>query len=179
MAFGFIRTMNSRQESIMTTFRFPSIVILAVLVLSSCGSSKQDAAHLDPPSSNQKKEIIATPLPISPNNCRVVATIVRVDNPASGLSEKDPCSKAPCSALIRIDSVLGYGSSFPKTLSTNQELQVKFAFTLSATADKMPEVKPALPGLKVKSRFIANIVGISTMGKSEPVFTIYNYDTTN
>ncbi|MBI5472986.1 MAG: hypothetical protein HY961_11630 [Ignavibacteriae bacterium] len=150
---------------------------MSVLMLSSCGTSKQENLELPPPGqkAEDKSSGITHSLPLPPNVCRVTATVIQIEKPTTS-SDKDPCSKAPCSATIRIDSVHGYGAAFPKTLSPNEQLKVKFTYTLSSTAGNMPEVKPALPGLSTKSRFVANVIGLPTMGTQEPTFTIYGYE---
>lgn len=117
-----------------------------------------------------------TPPPIAPNTCKVVAIVESIDQTLRGTNEKDPCGKAPCTATIRIDSVIGYGSAFPKTFSAGGRLQARFAFTLNATKEMMPDVKPALPGLRVGSKFIAAISATAAMGNSEPSYTIYSYE---
>ncbi len=112
---------------------------------------------------------------IPPNNCKVIATVEAIDRTLKGANEKDPCGKAPCMATVRIDSVLGFGSAFPSTMTAGKKIQVKFALTLSSTKEMLPEVTPALPGLSVGSKFEALINGSIEMGKTEPLFTIYGY----
>jgi hypothetical protein len=106
----------------------------------------------------------------------VIATIKSIDATLRGAKDNDPCVKAPCTATIKIESILGYGPAFPALLIPSQEIVVTFAFTLNATGEMLPDVKPALPGLSVGSTFEALVSGAPVMGKSEPSFTIYGYD---
>ncbi len=123
------------------------------------------------------KERIALSIPptIPPNNCRVIATVESVDKRLSGANANDPCGKAPCIAIVRIDTVIGYGAAFPKLLSAGQKLIVKFAHTLGQTKQIMPEVEPPLSGLDVGSQFEALVNGSLAMGSSDPTFTVYGY----
>ncbi len=113
---------------------------------------------------------------VPPGNSRIAATVVSIDNALKGTGEKDPCGKAPCIATVRIDSVLGYGSAFPKTFGAGQTISIKFANTLRPTAKDYPDVKPALPGLNVGSRFVALVSGEMEVGKTEPAYVIYGYE---
>ena len=154
----------------------PLALVLTLFILSSCGTSKQESSHSEQIQAAKEKMITNTPLPIPPSNCKVIATVETIERTLEGTSEKDPCGKAPCMATVRIDSVLGFGSAFPSTMSAGKKIQVKFALTLSSTKEMLPEVTPALPGLSVGSRFEALINGSIEMGKTEPLFTIYGYE---
>lgn len=153
-----------------------SALILTLFILPSCGASKQESSHSEQIQAAKEKKIINIPPPIPPNNCKVIATVETIDQTLKGTGEKDPCSKAPCLATVRIDSVLGFGSAFPSTMSAGKKIQVKFALTLSSTKEMLPEVTPALPGLSAGSRFEALINGSIEMGRTEPLFTIYGYE---
>ncbi|MBM2841323.1 MAG: hypothetical protein HW412_1851 [Bacteroidetes bacterium] len=140
----------------------------------SCGTSKQEQSG----DTQNKREPagITQQVPIPPNNCRVVATVESIDKSLQSADKDGPCSKAPCSATIKIDSVIGYGSAFPGTLAGGERVNVKFALTLSPTARLFPDVTPALPGLDVGDKFEANINGSVSMGEKKPSFTVYGYD---
>jgi hypothetical protein len=150
--------------------------VLTTCMLFSCGTSKHEKMEDDQKQMDKEQGPMIVGESIPPNNCRVIGTIVSIDPTLSGGGEKDPCSKAPCQATVRIDSLMGYGSAFPMVLSAGQQLRVKFGFTLGPTRELMPEVKPAMPGLSVGSRFQALINGSVAMGKTEPVYTIYGYE---
>lgn len=149
--------------------------MLSGSLLIGCGASKQDGGRAEEIRA-AKERMVMDPAPtIPPNNCKVIATVEAIDRTLKGANEKDPCGKAPCMATVRIDSVLGFGSAFPSTMSAGKKIQVKFALTLSSTKEMLPEVTPALPGLSVGSTFEALINGSIEMGKTEPLFTIYGY----
>ena len=149
---------------------------LSGLLLISCGTSKEGRDNADGTRVSTERMDMSVPTPIPPNHCRVIATIVSIEKALEGANDKNPCSKAPCLATVRIDSLLGYGSAFPKVLSAGQQLRVKFAFTLHGTKELMPEVKPPLPGLAEGSSLKADIRGTSGMGDAEPTFVIYGYE---
>ncbi len=153
-----------------------SLFALALaIILLACGTSKQEKIQGE--QTEKEKLVMNAPPPISPNHCKVVATVDSIDRKLRGTSAKDPCSKAPCVAMVKIDSVLGYGSAFPKALAPGMKLNVKFAHSINPTKDVWPEIQPPLPGLRVGAKFEALINGTSVMGKTEPEFTIYSYVT--
>ena len=150
--------------------------LLSGMLLIGCSATKEERNHADDTPDAKERMVIHAPIPIPPNNCKVIATIESIERTLEGTSDKDPCGKAPCMATVTIDSVLGFGSAFPSTMSAGKKIQVKFALTLSSTKELLPEITPALPGLSVGSRFEALIAGSMAMGKTEPVYTIYGYE---
>jgi hypothetical protein len=151
-------------------------VLLSGMLLISCGTSKEERGHSDDSRVVKEHMVIHAPVPIPPNNCRVIATIESIEKTFEGANDKDPCGKAPCLATVRIDSVLGFGSAFPSSMSAGKIIRVRFALTLNSTKEILPEVLPALPGLSVGSRFEALINGSMAMGRPDPVFTVYGYE---
>lgn len=117
--------------------------------------------------------------PIPPNHCRIIGTIVKIDSTVKSSVPTDPCSKAPCRAIVRIDSVLGYGAAFPRPLSTGDLLTIDFAFTLAPTKDLLPSMSKIYPGLHVNSQFAADVKAIQELS-SQPVdqfsFILYDYE---
>lgn len=116
--------------------------------------------------------------PIPPNTCRIVGTIVGIDSTLERSNSSDPCSKVPCRAAVRVDSILGYGQAFGRPLSRGEKISVKFVFTLSPTKDLIPNMSEFYPGLHVGSIFLANVEStIGTMGdKSNALgFLVYGY----
>lgn len=153
--------------------RVPVLPIILFLIAASCGSSKQEQGQTK--RSEWSVPARHTPDTIAPNACRIIATILEVDSSLKGTSEKDPCSKAPCRATVRVDSVLGYGSAFPKPLGEGAVLRVRFLLTLAATDELLPDIKPPLPGLQRGERFRADLTAMPMMGSSEPSYTIQIY----
>lgn len=91
-------------------------------------------------------------------SCRVVARVLSIDPVVSGGGD-DPCSKAPCVAMVRIDSVLGCGSGAQGSLSSGSTVRARFATTLGPSKDLFPQLNPPLPGLKEGSVFKALVRG--------------------
>jgi hypothetical protein len=168
---------KSEGLSIMKYLPIAFALFLAVFFVSSCGTSKQEGSRTEEVKAAKERMIMNTPPPpIAPGTCKVVAIVELIDKTLIGMSANDPCSKAPCSATVKIDSILGYGSAFPKPLVVGQSLRVRFAHTLSPTKEMFPDIKPALPGLRATEKFEALISGSETVGNSEPSYTIYAYE---
>jgi hypothetical protein len=70
---------------------------------------------------------------------------------------RDPCSLYPCTATVRVDSVLGYGSGFANALGPGQILEIRFAYTLAPSKQAYPDAAFSLPGLSVGEKFQADI----------------------
>ena len=68
-----------------------------------------------------KKQILSGITRIPPNTCRVEATVVELDSLEFIPYSKKPCEIAPCSGIIRINSVIGYGSDFGTPLNLNDK----------------------------------------------------------
>src|SRR5512135_1891816 len=54
---------------------------------------------------------------VAPDRCRLVCTVLSID---SVRETAGPCSKVPCTAVVRIDSILAYGFAFPPVLRVGQ-----------------------------------------------------------
>ncbi len=142
----------------------PVLILLAALLLVSCRSSKPAPA------------LVGEPIP--PNQCRVVATIVSIDSLVRSYDPKDPCSKAPCIATIRVRKIIGYGAAFPAPLSADDVIAVKFAFTTGPTREVFPEMTEFYSGVRSGSTIEANLVAFgASKGKpgGDPSYTIYGY----
>jgi len=124
------------------------------------------------------------PLPfrekISPNHCRITGTILSIDDTFRTVNPKDPCSRAPCLAIVRIDKVHGYGSAFNKPLAVGNEITVLFKFSLSPTQNIVPNLERHYPGLSAGSSFQADMESPpETLQKEEKTiknpYIIYGY----
>ena len=113
---------------------------------------------------------------IPPGQCRLVATVTKIEEKVTGTGE-DPCSKAPCIAEVRIDEILGYGSAFGGPLATGKSIRVKFTYTTAPTKTIFPDMSPALPGVKVGTRFQADVgsAGPSMDQSNGPKFAVGQY----
>lgn len=153
------------------TFRY--LLPLILFLFAACSGSKQERE-----ASDSRKEIKMTSEEkrISPNHCRVIATVVAISPTLKGVTDKDPCGKAPCIATVKIDSVLGYGSAFGSPIGEGQHLEVKFTHTLAATKTVAPELTPHLPGLSVGAKFLADIRSSIQMGSSVLQYSVDAYE---
>lgn len=113
---------------------------------------------------------------INPNEIRLLATVVVVDTTRAS-RPTDPCFDVPCHATIRVDSVFGYGSGFPRPVTAGDELDVRFAFTLAPTDEVMPDLVESFPGLETGDAFWADVRAHPSPGPGNGAtrFVIYNY----
>jgi|ERR1041385_1327776 hypothetical protein len=154
------------------------IAVCAIFI--SCGTSKQEKQGTDSTEvGKQQSTLQPEHTTIAPGHCRIIGTIVKVDSTLLSTDRSNPCAKAPCVASIRVDSILGYGSSFPKPLSVGSVITVKFAFTLAPTTpDLFPNMAESYPGLQVNSQFLADVTSqpMSIDKQSDDVsYLIYGY----
>ena len=139
------------------------ILLVPLLLAFQCGSPRPDREA----GKTQGPDQISRPRGepdaeqrVPPSHCRFVGTIVSIDSPSVAASPADPCSKAPCTARVRIDSILAYGSAFPSPLAMGQIVAVRFSYTLHPTNTLYPAMSPALPGLNEGSSFKADLEGL-------------------
>lgn len=113
---------------------------------------------------------------VNPGEVRAVSTVLRIDS-TRAVRSGDPCATYPCHAVIRIDSVLAYGSGFPRPLSAGESLRARFAFTLAPSNVAMPEIAKPLPGLEVGDTFMADLRTHPKPGPDPggPSFVVYDY----
>jgi hypothetical protein len=128
-----------------------SIVLMLCVVMSHCGRSLQDNQRTQ--RSSEQKSPSFFPETIPPNHCRIVGTILSIAGTLKTAQADDPLSKVPCLAVVRIDSILGYGSAFTNPLAVGNEISVLFQFTLNPTKDIFPTLQQHYPGLTVGSVF--------------------------
>ncbi len=135
-------------------------LLLLALSLVSCRSTLED-----------RREAAKTlPIPaagLPPDVCRIVATVIRVDSTLKGSGPDDPCAKAPCEAMVLVDSVLGYGSSFPQTLSPGSLIRTHFTLSVAPTEQVLPSYKPAYPGIAAGSRIRADLKSLPVLGDTQ------------
>jgi hypothetical protein len=117
---------------------------------------------------------------IPPNHCRLIGTVLKVHEVESALNSDDPCSRFPCTATVRVDSIVGYGSAFGGALGIGQEIEVQFLYTLAPSEEAYPSESFSLPGLGDGDRFGADLRGAQeTMllgaGKEESRYAVALY----
>ena len=152
----------------------PYIIVLIVVfnMLAGCKNSKSqvaastkennsdlELARIDPAIHNQSN--------IPPQYCRISAHVLQVIDDNNQLKH---CKKEPCYAMIKIKQVLGYGSSFPATFQSGDEVLVFFPISLNVT-DQMP-------GLGQGDSFKADMEGAISLSNisNQPSYTIYSYE---
>ncbi len=146
-------------------------LVLAISVLG-CSSGRQTQQ-------TSVKETITRGAAIPPNHCRIVGTIVGVDSVLDRSDTTSPCSRFPCRATVRIDSVLGYGMAFPQPLAVGTTVEAAFLFTLHSTAGLFPGMAETFPGLKVGDVFRADLRGLESDfpgGRSPVSYSIARYE---
>lgn len=116
---------------------------------------------------------------VNPGEVRIASTIVSIDTVRSARAG-DPCARHACYATIRIDSVLGYGSGFPRPLSPGESVRARFAFTLAPSVEAMPGYETSLPGLEEGDSFRADlrVHPVPTLQAQDPTFVVYEYHAT-
>jgi hypothetical protein len=147
-------------------------LLLLSLFVVSCRSSLEDRREV-------AKSLPIPPAGLPPDVCRIIGTVVRVDSTLKSTSPDDPCSKVPCEAMVRVDSVLGYGSSFPIVLSTGTVIRTHFTFTLAPTEQVLPKVKPSYPGVAAGSWIRADLKSLPVLGSAQDnakTFTVDWYE---
>jgi len=152
-----------------------TLLLLALLATTvfACRSSEET-------NSEEKEEVTEMQRPpdpgpgIPPGHCRLVGTIIAVDSLLS-TDGNDPCSKAPCTATVKVEQIIGYGSGFTSTFGKGSEVRVRFQYTLGPSSEIFPLMSPGLPGLQKGSKFQADIrTGPALMGAVQ-VFAAERY----
>lgn len=111
---------------------------------------------------------------IPPGHARIDGVISKIEPIVKSDDPKDPCSKAPCIALVTVKGA-EYGAGFP-VLNMKEDIKVKFAFTLVPTSkDLFPNMEESYPGLMEGQEFTALVQHIETMNETIPSYQIYGY----
>lgn len=109
----------------------------------------------------------------SPNSCKAEAVVVNI-LPAGDEDKNSICAKYPCRAKARILEVSGCGSSAVGMPATGDTIEVRFMNTVLNTEQILPAIKPAYPGLRRGTTFIANMEWhMKPMNGSE--YIVYDY----
>lgn len=157
----------------------PIVLILAVgLMAAGCRSSKENTREDMKETTSTQMPMPAKPGPgIAPGHCRIVGTVTAIDPQRSERTD-DPCSKAPCTATVKVNEVVGYGSGFSDVLGKGAQIKVRFRYTLAPTADLFPNMAPSLPGLAVGSVFQADLQKLapSLAGTGESGYVVGQYE---
>ena len=130
---------------------------------------------LSPGCSSQKECNKLKLTDIAPGTAQIVGTIIEIEPLSNDTNLSDPCSKAPCIALVRVTSAR-YGSAFPQ-LTIGKEIRVKFRYTVEKTTKELfPYLNEEYPGLQVGDEFTAIVSTIKSIDKTAPIFQINGYE---
>ena len=114
---------------------------------------------------------------IPPGHAQITGRIIEIDPISDNGSSSGPCSKAPCTAKVKIESIK-YGAGFP--VLSSKEVKIRFAFTLSPTTkDLFPNMEESYPGLKVGDDFSALAASRESVGETGPQLVVYGYSIVN
>lgn len=120
-------------------------LLFMVFLLISCSSEN-----------NSSKELKIGRDKIAPGNIKVAATVVKIHHEKLSDDENSPCSKVPCYASIKIDSVLGKGHSFRENIVKGDTIEAHFTFTTGkADSSNFPGLTKAFPGVTEGSSFVS------------------------
>ncbi|QNF33322.1 hypothetical protein HUW51_11510 [Adhaeribacter swui] len=111
---------------------------------------------------------------IAPGHCRIQGMVTAI-SPQPEAEATGICAQAPCRAKVKILKIVDYGQSFNQPLAVNQEINAYFKYSLKPTAQLLPNLQPALPGLKVNSIFTADVAVNEEAGNSMPWYQIELY----
>jgi len=134
-----------------------------IVILISCSSN--DAS---------KQEVKISEIKITKEFSAITGTIISIDTTKFSKDENSPCSKAPCWAKVRVNSVIGRGQGGP-FISADDTLNVHFTFTLAETTEELiPNLDKRMPGLKINDSFEANIKSLAS-NNLEKLYEVYYY----
>ncbi len=161
------------------------MVVSAVLVavFSACGSKSNGTSEAEQTASASESATRVSPYsaaaPIPPNHGRIIGVVTNIHDITETSDLSGPCSREPCRATIRIESVLGYGAAFGRPLAKGSEIPVFSPFTLMPTNTRFPDLKKDYPGLSVGSRFRADIesrLAFQPERGEKVLYIIYGYE---
>ncbi|MCH7756334.1 hypothetical protein IH970_14590 [candidate division KSB1 bacterium] len=152
------------------------VALISLLVLFSCNSTQQKKEQVSAGQPQKASSIKIGAQDIAPGHCRIIGTIVSIDAIQKTGNADDPCSKEPCRAVVRVESVLGYGQGFIRPLSKSKEVPITFKFTLSPTKDLFQNMTKTYPGLEVGSKFLADVEAHELIGTKTINYLIYGYE---
>ena len=152
------------------------VVLISLLVLFSCNSTHQKKEQVSAGQPQKASSLRIGAHDIAPGQCRIIGTIVSIAEIQKTGNVDDPCSQAPCQAIDRVDSVLGYGQGFTSPWSKSREVPITFKFTLSPTKNLFQNMTKTYPGLKVGSKFLADVEAQQQVGTKNMKYSISGYE---
>ncbi len=160
----------------MNKFLKSFVVLILLLTVISCNSTRQkgEQASTDQPKNASSLKLDGQNIP--PGQCRIIGTIVSINEIKKTGNADDPCSKTPCQAVVRVDSVLGYGQGYVRPLAKSKEVPVTFRFTLSPTEKFFKNMTTTYPGLEEGSTFMADVEVQQLIGSKSFQYSISGYE---
>ena len=111
---------------------------------------------------------------IPPGHAEINGEIIKIFPIEKNNNPNDPCSKAPCFALVRVTKTY-YGAGFP-VIPINSEIKIKFGFTLNPTSKELfPSIEDRYPGLNIGDKFSALVSHQATINSTIPSYRVFGY----
>jgi len=151
------------------------VLIFLSLLLTATISCNRSAQKDQSQNFRQNLEASRQPLAVAAGHCRVEATVLSIMDKMAEAENNSLCSKAPCQAIVQIDSIHGYGSGFQKPLSVNRKMAFTFTLTLGNTKMLGIKTDSPLPGLKSGDRFRADVEERQQFGGSVQ-YMVHKYE---
>ncbi len=159
------------------------VLITIFIFFISCGTARQEktqdqSSGAEPKTVNLDKQPPIMGETIAPNKCRIIGTVVAIDSTLRSSDPTNPCSKVPCRAIVRVDSILGYGPAFLKPLSEGEKIPVTFVFTTGPTKNLFPNMTQSYPGVRAGSKILADLEAQERLradNANSISFVIYGY----
>ena len=148
-------------------------LLLILLTLSSCAA---------PPVAEKNVRVSpeALPLPLAPNSCRFTGTVTEI-LPVDTVAERGACASVPCLALVRIDTVFGYGAAFAAPLSVGAILKIRFPLTLRPSRSLFPAMNDLPPSFSRGDGLTGTMIvrEVPSAGREAVEYSIESYFATN
>ena len=100
----------------MCVFSKTVFCLICLLIFGNCTHLPKNSGIKSKQDKILTKQFLSKITRIPPNTCRVKATVVELDSSELIPHSTKPCEIAPCTGIIRIDSIIGYGSDFGSSL---------------------------------------------------------------
>lgn len=146
-------------------------ILLIIYLTTSCRSEISSNKEVSESSKSKLSTII-----FPKTTTGIIGTVISINHEKLSQDSNSPCSKVPCWAIIKVDSVLGVGHGGP-LLSVEDTLDVNFVFTLSETTKELiPNLGKRLPGLDIGEKFRANIRALVNQNYNNEKLELYSID---
>jgi hypothetical protein len=113
---------------------FKGLLLLILFSLTQCHTAKETPPSAQPsvaPTQKTNETNKNSAEGIAPGNCRLIASVIKIDSSLNTEDPESPCAKGSCLALVKIQNVLAYGSAFPSDVAEGAEINLFFPNTLT------------------------------------------------